>query len=103
MFLAKVTGSVVATQKVASMIGQKLLTVDPLRVDEKDGGKLKPTGRTFVVVDPVGAGEGQVVLIVQGSSARFTPETKPLPVDAAIIGIVDSVQVQGEMVFKSQE
>lgn len=103
MFLAKVTGSVVATQKVASMIGQKLLTVDPLRVDEKDGGKLKPTGRTFVVVDPVGAGEGQVVLIVQGSSARFTPETKPLPVDAAIIGIVDTVQVQGEMVFKSRD
>lgn len=103
MFLAKVTGSVVATQKVASMIGQKMLTVDPLRVDEKDGGKLKPTGRTFVVVDPVGAGEGQVVLIVQGSSARFTPETKPLPVDAAIIGIVDSVQVQGEMVFKAQD
>lgn len=102
MFLAKVTGSVVATQKVASMVGQKLLTVDPLRVDEKDGGKLKPTGRTFVVVDPVGAGEGQVVLIVQGSSARFTPETKPLPVDAAIIGIVDTVQVQGETVFKSQ-
>ena len=103
MFLARVTGSVVATQKVASMIGQKLLTVDPLRVDEKDGGKLKPTGRTFVVVDAVGAGEGQVVLIVQGSSARFTPETKPLPVDAAIIGIVDTVQVQGAMIFKSQD
>ena len=103
MFLARVTGSVVATTKVASMIGQKLLTVDPLRVDEKDGGKLKPTGRTFVVVDPLGAGEGQVVLIVQGSSARFTPETKPLPVDAAIIGIVDTVQVQGAMVFKAQD
>ncbi|MDB5338312.1 MAG: Ethanolamine utilization protein EutN/carboxysome structural protein Ccml [Planctomycetaceae bacterium] len=103
MFLARVTGSVVATQKVASMIGQKLLTVDPLRVDEKDGGKLKPTGRTFVVVDAVGAGEGQVVLIVQGSSARFTPETKPLPVDAAIIGIVDTVQVQGDIVFKNEE
>lgn len=103
MFLARVTGSVVATQKVASMIGQKLLTVDPLRVDEKDGGKLKPTGRTFVVVDAVGAGEGQVVLIVQGSSARFTPETKPLPVDAAIIGIVDTVQFQGDMVFKNED
>ncbi len=102
MFLARVTGSVVATHKVASMTGQKLLTVDPLRVDEKDGGKLKPTGRTFVVVDAVGAGEGQVVLIVQGSSARFTPETKPLPVDAAIIGIVDTVQVQGEIVFKNE-
>ena len=103
MFLARVTGSVVATQKVASMIGQKLLTVDPLRVDEADGGKLKPTGRTFVVVDAVGAGEGQVVLIVQGSSARFTPETKPLPIDAAIIGIVDTVQFQGDMVFKHED
>lgn len=103
MFLARVTGSVVATQKVASMIGQKMLTVDPLRVDEKDGGKLKPTGRTFVVVDAVGAGEGQVVLIVQGSSARFTPETKPLPIDAAIIGIVDTVQVQGGIVFKNED
>ncbi|MES2793504.1 MAG: EutN/CcmL family microcompartment protein [Planctomycetota bacterium] len=102
MFLARVTGSVVATQKVASMIGQKMLTVDPLRVDEKDGGKLKPTGRTFVVVDAVGAGEGQVVLIVQGSSARFTPETKPLPIDAAIIGVVDTVQIEGNIVFNNE-
>ena len=103
MFLARVTGSVVATQKVASMIGQKLLTVDPLRVDEKDGGKLKPTGRTFVVVDAVGAGEGQVVLIVQGSSARFTPQTKPLPIDCAIIGIVDSVHLGPKSIFSAKE
>jgi len=102
MFLAKVTGSIVATQKVASMVGQKLLTVDPLRVDEKDSGRLKPTGRTFVVVDTVGAGEGEIVLIVQGSSARYTPETKPLPIDAAIIGIVDTVQVGGEVIFKNE-
>ena len=53
---------------VASMIGQKLLIVEPLRVDEKDANRLKPTGRTFVVVDTVGAGEGEVVLCVQGSS-----------------------------------
>jgi len=102
MFLARVTGSVVASHKVASMVGQKLLTVDPLRVDEKDAGQLKPTGRTFVVVDTVGAGEGQIVLIVQGSSARYTPETKPLPIDAAIIGIIDTVQIAGEIVFKNE-
>jgi microcompartment protein CcmK/EutM len=102
MFLAKVTGTVVATQKVASMVGQKLLTVDPLRIDEKDSGCLKPTGRTFVVVDTVGAGEGEIVLIVQGSSARYTPETKPLPIDAAIIGIIDTVQVGGQIVFKNE-
>jgi ethanolamine utilization protein EutN len=96
MFLARITGSIVATHKAASMVGQKLLLVDPLRIDQTDGTTLKPTGRSFVVVDTVGAGEGQVVLCVQGSSARFTPETKTLPVDAAIIGIVDRVEVGNE-------
>jgi ethanolamine utilization protein EutN len=99
MFLARITGSLVATQKVASMVGQKLLIVEPLRVDEKDKSDLKSTGRTFVVVDTVGAGEGEVVLCVQGSSARFTAQTKELPVDAAIVGIVDCVQVHGTTVF----
>src|SRR5213079_384041 len=99
MFVAKVTGSVVATQKVASMTGQKLLVVEPYRVDEADPKRLKPTGRTFVAVDTVGAGTGEFVLIVQGSSARLTPETKQLPVDAAIIGIVDSVHLDQQCVF----
>ena len=103
MFLAKVTGSVVATQKVASMIGQKLLVVEPYRVDEKDRSRMKATGRTFVAVDTVGAGAEEFVLIVQGSSARLTPETKSLPVDAAIIGILDSVYVDQHCVFKREE
>jgi ethanolamine utilization protein EutN len=102
MFVAKVTGAVVATQKVASMTGQKLLVVEPYRVDENDRTRLKPTGRTFVAVDTVGAGRGEYVLIVQGSSARLTPETKNLPVDAAIIGIVDSVHVDQQSVFKRE-
>ena len=101
MFVAKVTGSLVATQKVASMVGQKLLVVEPLRVSEKDQSDLAPTGRTFVAVDTVGAGEGEVVLCVQGSSARFTPETKQLPVDAAIVGIVDQVNVGSKTVFSA--
>jgi ethanolamine utilization protein EutN len=103
MFLARITGSVVSTQKVATMVGQKLLVVEPLRVDEKDRSKLMPTGRTFVVVDTVGAGEGETVLCVQGSSARYTPETKTLPIDAAIIGIVDQVQIAGKIVFNSNK
>jgi microcompartment protein CcmK/EutM len=103
MFLARITGSLVSTQKVASMVGQKLLLVEPLRVDEKDQSSLKPTGRSFVVVDTVGAGEGEVVLCVQGSSARYTPETKSLPVDAAIIGIVDQVQVGSKTVFNTNK
>jgi ethanolamine utilization protein EutN len=103
MFLAKITGSLVSTQKVASMVGQKLLLVEPLRVDEKDKSSLKPTGRSFVVVDTVGAGEGEVVLCVQGSSARYTPETKTLPIDAAIIGIVDQVQVAAKTIFNASK
>jgi ethanolamine utilization protein EutN len=103
MFLARITGSLVATQKVQSMVGQKLLIVEPLRVDEQDQSDLKPTGRTFVVVDTVGAGEGEVVLCVQGSSARFTAQTKDMPVDAAIVGIVDRVQVHGNTVFHAND
>ena len=103
MFLARVTGTVVATQKVASMTGHRLLTVEPLRVDPQSRDKLIGTGRTFVVVDAVGAGQGEMVLIVQGSSARLTPETEKLPVDCAIIGIVDSVNVLGKTVFSARE
>ena len=99
MFLARVTGSLVSTHKVASMTGQKLLLVEPLRVVESDLSELKPTGRSFVVVDTVGAGTGEIVFCVQGSSARFMPETKTLPVDAAIVGIVDRVNAHGATVF----
>ena len=103
MFLARVTGVVVATQKVASMTGSKLLTVEPLRVDPQGRDRLIGTGRSFVAVDTVGAGQGEMVLICQGSSARFTPETEKLPIDAAVIGIVDSVNVEGRTVFSARE
>jgi len=99
MFVAKVTGSVVATQKVASMTGRKLLTVEPMRVDPAARDHLIGTGRTFVCVDTVGAGQGEMVLIVQGSSARMTPETDKLPVDATIVGIVDTVNVENKTIF----
>lgn len=101
MFLAKVTGSVVATQKVSTMTGHKLLTVEPLRVDPAKRDSLVSTGRTFVVVDALGCGVGEMVLIVQGSSARFTPETEKLPIDAVIIGIVDSVHVENQTIFSA--
>src|SRR5437870_13757482 len=103
MFLARVTGSVVATQKVASLTGRKLLTVEPLRVDPGQRDRLVSTGRTFVVVDTVGAGQGELVLIVQGSSARLAPETEKLPVDATLIGIVDSVHVENKTIFSARE
>lgn len=103
MFVAKVTGSVVATQKVASMVGHKLLIVEPYRIDAEDRRRLVTTGRTFVAVDTVGAGQDEFVLIVQGSSARLTPETKNLPVDAVIVGIVDTVHVDQQCVFRRDE
>lgn len=103
MFVAKVTGSVVSTHKVGSMSGQKLLTVEPLRVEPTQRDRLVSTGRTFVCVDTVGAGEGETVLIVQGSSARLTPETEKLPVDATIIGIVDSVHVENRTIFTARK
>ena len=103
MFLARVTGSVVATQKVASMTGHKLLTVEPLRVDPQSRDKLVGTGRTFVCLDTVGAGLNETVLIVQGSSARLMPETEKLPIDAAIIGIVDAVNVDNREIFSGRQ
>jgi ethanolamine utilization protein EutN len=99
MFIARVTGSLVASTKVPSMTGQKLLMVEPYRVDEKSRDRLIPTGRTFVVVDTLGAGLDQMVLICQGSSARLTPETDKLPIDAVVIGLVDSVDLGGKIVF----
>lgn len=102
MFVAKVTGSMVATQKVDSMVGRKLLVVEPYRINPQDRRHLVSTGRTFVAVDTVGAGEGEFVLITQGSSARLTPETKSLPIDAVIIGIVDTVHIDQTCVFSRE-
>jgi ethanolamine utilization protein EutN len=103
MFLAKVTGAVVATQKVATMVGHKLLVVEPYRLDPQNRGTLITTGRTFVAIDTVGAGQGEFVLITQGSSARLTPETKNLPIDTVIIGIVDMVHVDNQCVFEREK
>lgn len=102
MFVAKVTGSLVCTQKAEAMRGQRLLVVEPYRVTD-DHTELKTTGRTLVAVDTCGAGEGEYVLICQGSSARMTPETQKLPVDTVIIGIVDSVHVAAACVYSKEE
>ncbi len=102
MFIAKVTGSLVSTQKVDSMVGYKLLVVEPYRVDPAQRQQLVTTGRTFIAVDMLGAGEGDYVLITQGSSARLTPETKNLPIDTIVIGIVDHVHVDQQCVFSRE-
>jgi len=103
MFVAKVTGSLVSTQKTAAMVGHKLLVVEPYRLDPETRRSLKSAERTFVAIDTVGAGEGELVLVTQGSSARLTPETKDLPVDMVIIGIVDTVHVAQQCVYAKKE
>jgi ethanolamine utilization protein EutN len=106
MFLARVTGNVVASQKEKSLNGQKLFVVEPLSVkyDEATNkpASLANTGRAIVALDTVGAGEGQLVLVVQGSSARMTEQTKNLPADAVIIGIVDSADYAGKTFYQAQ-
>jgi microcompartment protein CcmK/EutM len=103
MFIARVTGSVVSTQKIASMTGQKLLVVEPYRLEGEKRQSLVTTGRTFIAVDALGAGEDDFVLITQGSSARLTPETKELPIDAVVIGIVDTVHIDKTNVYDRNE
>ncbi len=103
MFIAKVTGSLVSTQKVESMVGYKLLIVEPYRLEANDRKTLVTTGRTFVAVDTLGAGEGDFVLITQGSSARLTPETKNMPIDTVVVGLVDQVHVEQACVYSREE
>src|SRR5438046_8509595 len=102
MFLALVEGSVVATKKDASLSGRKLLLVRPQLVDEKDPSKFRPGANTIVAVDSVGAGIGELVMFCQGSSARLATGLKDAPVDAVIIGIVDSVDVFGKQIYSGK-
>jgi len=102
MFIAKVQGNVVTTHKVDSMMGRKLLIVDPIRVDEKDKS-MAPIGRSFIAGDGVGAGADDIVLVTQGSSARMTESTAKAPVDCVIIGIVDTVNLPDQTVYKKSE
>jgi len=97
MFLAKVIGNVVATQKNEKFHGMKLLLIQPHINKDR---VLVPSGSSVVAVDSVGAGVGECVLFTQGSSARLTPTTKDAPVDAVIVGIVDAIEVEGHKVAK---
>jgi ethanolamine utilization protein EutN len=97
VFLAKVIGTVVATQKDPKFQGMKLLYIQPY---VNKGQSLAPSGSSVVAVDSVGAGVGECVLFTQGSSARLTPTTKDAPVDCVVVGIVDSIEVEGKKVEK---
>ncbi len=98
MFLARVQGQVVASQKDRNLVGSKLLVVEPLKVTygPDGGGQYTVTGRAIVAVDRIGAGEGQLVLVVQGSSARLAEGCKEMPIDALVVGLVDKAMVAGK-------
>lgn len=97
MFIAKVIGNVVATQKNEKFQGMKLLLIQPYINKDK---ALVASGSSVVAVDSVGAGLGECVLFTQGSSARLTQTTREAPVDAVIVGIVDTIEVEGQRVEK---
>ena len=94
MQFARIIGNVVCTQKDDKLVGTKLLLVQPVSLDGE------PKGNQIVAVDAVGAGEGELVLIVAGSSARQTKRTEGNPVDATIMAIVDFIEKDGKVVFK---
>ena len=87
MYLGRVIGTVVSTSKNENLIGMKLLIVEKLTE------RLEREGSTEIAVDSVGAGTGEIVLVSQGSSARYVFQNASAPIDTSIVGIVDTVEV----------
>ena len=98
MILARVRGNVVSTNKSDKLLGLKLLIVIPIDIES-----FEEKGAPLVAIDTVGAGEGEVVMCVSGSSSRQTALTDAKPSDLAIIAIIDSVELRGNMVFRKFE
>ena len=94
MKLAKVLGTVVATEKDAKLGGFKFLMLGDWGHDNK------PLGGSIVAVDAVGAGVGEMVLYASGSSARQTERTDSKPVDAVVMAIVDSWEIEGDEKYR---
>ena len=94
MLIARVIGTTVSTIKDEKITGQKLLIVQ--QTDETG----KSIGKPFVAVDTVNAGAGDLVLTASGSSARQTTITKDRPVDAVIMAVIDSLEVDGKTTFR---
>ena len=90
MLLARVVGTVVATRKDPRLEGKKLLVLRHISAEGADEGSY------VVAVDTVGAGYREKVLTVAGSSARMASDCKDIPVDAAVVGIVDSVELDAK-------
>lgn len=94
MLLGKVMGTLVSTQKDEKLKGLKFLVVEKLDLQGA------PTGAFVIAADAVGAGQGEVVVYVAGSSARYTAATEGRPADATIIGIVDTWDLNGKVQYQ---
>lgn len=94
MIVAKIIGNIVATTKDHKLNGKKLLVVQPVDMES-----MELDGKPLVAIDTVGAGQGEIVLVVSGSSARQTEITTGTPVDAAIIGIIDQIELYGKLTY----
>ena len=94
MKICKVIGNVVSTKKDENLNAFKLLIVQPVDMRE-----FEPEGSPFVAVDAVGAGEGEIVMVVSGSSSRLTTMTKDRPVDATIQAIIDFIKINGKQTY----
>jgi len=94
MIVAKVVGLAVATIKHETLKTTKLLLVQP--ADPSGIGR----GEPFLAVDLVGAGEGELVVVSQGSSARAVTGLNSSPIDAAIVGILDSLRFEGAISYR---
>jgi len=92
MLIAQVIGTVVATRKHELLIGSKIQIVQPL-----DSREQTAKGDPFVAVDAVGAGVGERVVVVRGSSARLALDKESCPVDATIIGIIDQIDIEKDL------
>lgn len=97
MLMGTVAGTVVSTQKDRDMEGFKLLIVRIVDL------AAEPTQSYVLAADTIGAGVGEMVLVVQGSSARFTERTEGKPIDSAIVAIVDTIEVSGRRIYDKQE
>lgn len=87
MNLGRVIGTLVATRKDESLIGSKLMITQPLDID------YNPVGDPFIAVDTVGAGIGEVIIYAEGTASRNAARKHEAAIDAAIIGIVDNMDV----------
>jgi ethanolamine utilization protein EutN len=90
MYIANVVGTVVSTRKNDNLVGKKILIIQPLNVN------YLPEGSCEIAVDSVGAGVGEIVLVLTGSSASRVFGAENSPIDRAIIGIIDSIEVSGQ-------